>query len=107
MSIVEPEKLEGRIPAHPLAFVGGERALSVDDVAWRRGAHVEGEIAAQHHALGADGVEEQAERPGRVREAVEVQATKVVTRRSIDEAPALGPDGVSVVEPARDVGKES
>src|SRR5712692_5742015 len=59
LSIAEPEKLDGRVSVYAQALVGGERGLGLDHVAWRRGAHVEGEVAAQHHTFGTHGLEEQ------------------------------------------------
>src|SRR5256712_6856769 len=79
-SLGEPQQAGG-VVAKNARLVGPLELESLgDDVARPVVAHVEAEVAAQHHAIGADGLDEPAERLRRVTDGV------------VGEAPQVGPE---------------
>src|SRR5262249_33900466 len=81
----------------------GERDPAHDDLARARRAHVEAEVAADHHAIGADEGDEIAQRRRRVADRVVGEASQIGVERSLRHALRLRPDLLAVREPADEV----
>src|SRR5712691_13321019 len=91
--VAEDARLVGPLELEPLR----------DDVARPVVAHVEAEIAAQHHAVGADGLDEPTERLRRVADGVVGEAPQVRAERTLGLVLVFGPHALAVLHAAGEV----
>src|SRR5713226_5834863 len=103
-SLGEPQQAGG-VVAKNARLVGPLELESLgDDVARPVVAHVEAEIAAQHHAIGADGLDEPAERLGRVADGVVGEAPKVRAERTLGLVLVFWPHALAVLHAPGQIG---
>src|SRR5207244_2757954 len=96
----QPEQA-GRGGAQDPTLIGStELRVFRDDVDGALVAHVEAVVAAQHHAVGAHGVDEEAQQVRRVRDGVVGEAPEIRLERLLGHALRLHPHALPAGEPA-------
>src|SRR5262245_7753274 len=96
-SLDEPQQAGGVVAEDARLISPLELEPLRDDVARPVVAHVEAEVAAQHHPVGADGVDEPAERLGRVADGVVREAPQIGAERALGLVLVLGANALTVL----------
>src|SRR5262245_29337309 len=100
----QPEQTRG-VAADDARLVAGLETQSLgDDVARPFVAHVEAEVAAEHHAVDADQIHEVAQRFWRVGDGVVGESSEVGAEGAPRPLARLGSYALAVLQPAEEIG---
>src|SRR5215813_1440476 len=99
-SLDEPQQAGGVVAEDARLISPLELEPLGDDVPRPVVAHVEAEVAAQHHTVGADGVDEPAERLGRVADGVVGEAPEIGAERALGLVLVFRADTLAVLHAA-------